>query len=81
MPGRYKLQLNLYTYNVYIHDKNIIGNNYTVTNNKMRIKAHTHRTRFSHVARIFIFQKEIYRFTIENFGRYEKQMSLIIEML
>ncbi len=45
------------------------------------VKADTHWTRFGNAARFFIFQKQINRCTIENFGRYEKYTSLAVEML
>ena len=41
----------------------------------------THRMGFGNAARFFIFQKQINRATIENFGRYEKYTTLAVEML
>ena len=47
----------------------------------IHLKADTHRTRFGNAARFFIFQKQINRSTIENFGKYEKYTTLAVEML
>ena len=51
----------------------------TATENDL--KTDTHRTRFGNAARFFIFQKQINRSTIENFGRYEKYTTPAVEML
>jgi hypothetical protein len=40
---------------------------------KQPLKVPTHRTRFGNAARFFIFQKQINRSTIENFGGYESR--------